>query len=111
MSGGPRGPQLSWLTAVRCYLVAVSLGNLLWETAQLPLYTLWRTGTPATIAVAVLHCTAGDVLIAISALLMALVICGAPGWPCAGFVRVTVAAVVLGIGYTVYSEYINTVVG
>lgn len=101
---------MSWLAAIRRYLVAVLLGNLLWETAQLPLYTLWRTGTPSTITAAVLHCTAGDVLIASLTLVAALVVCGSSNWPCTGFTRVAMTAVALGVGYTIYSEYMNTVV-
>ena len=101
---------MSWLTAIRRYLVAASLGNLLWEAAQLPLYTLWRTGTPATIAAAVLHCTAGDILVAAVTLVAALVVCGSSTWPRPGFAPVALAATSLGIGYTIYSEYMNTVV-
>jgi hypothetical protein len=101
---------MSWLAAIRRYLVAVLLGNLLWEMAQLPLYTLWRSGTPATITAAVLHCTAGDILIAIITLMTALVVCGSSDWPRAGFARVALAAITLGVGYTIYSEYVNTVV-
>lgn len=33
--------------------------NLLWEIAQLPLYTIYEEGEPAAIAFAVAHCTAG----------------------------------------------------
>lgn len=101
---------MNWLAAIRRYLVAVLLGNLLWETAQLPLYSIWRAGTPATITAAVLHCTAGDVLIAAVTLVAALVVCGSSNWPCAGFLRVALTAVALGVGYTIYSEYMNTVV-
>jgi hypothetical protein len=98
-----------WLTAIRRYLVAVAIGNLLWETAQLPLYTLWRTGTPAAIAGAVLHCTLGDIVIALIALMAALVLVGAPAWPDAKFASVMVAVVIGAAGYTIYSEYVNTV--
>jgi RsiW-degrading membrane proteinase PrsW (M82 family) len=36
----------------------------LWEMAQLPLYALWHEATALRIAVYVLHCLIGDVLIA-----------------------------------------------
>ena len=58
-----------WLAAVRRYLAAAAFGNLAWEFAQTPLYTLWRTGLAGEIAFAVLHCTAGDVVIAGATLL------------------------------------------
>ena len=39
-----------------------AIGHLFWA-AQLPLYTLWSTGTPRAIGFALIHCTGGDVLI------------------------------------------------
>lgn len=37
--------------AVGIYLVVITAGNLAWESLQLPLYTLWRTGTPGEMKV------------------------------------------------------------
>ena len=51
-----------WLTALRRYIVVIGLGNLVWEFAQLPLYTIWHTGSPGEILFAVLHCTGGDIV-------------------------------------------------
>jgi hypothetical protein len=98
----------AWLPALRAYL-ALSAGlHLVWEIVQLPLYTLWRTGTPGEIAFAVAHCTAGDVMIASLALLAALALLGSADWPAAGLARVLAAAVAVGIAYTIYSEWVNT---
>jgi len=44
--------------------------NLLWEIVQLPLYTIWETGSFNTKTYAVLHCTSGDVLIGIVTFLL-----------------------------------------
>jgi len=104
--GHPAG-TLGWLAAVRRYLAAVTLGNLAWETAQMPLYTLWRTGSVREVAFAVLHCTGGDVLIASAALTAALVLFGSPDWPRRGFMLVAVATTIFGLGYTVHSERLN----
>ena len=41
------------------YLTPAGAGHLLWEAAQLPLYTIWWTGTRREIRFAVIHCT-GD---------------------------------------------------
>ncbi|MFD1381691.1 hypothetical protein [Fodinicurvata halophila] len=60
--------QITWLNVLRRYLVFMAVGNLIWEFAHMPLYTLWMTGTPREIVFAALHCTAGDILIALSAL-------------------------------------------
>ena len=48
--------------------------NLVWETAQLPLYTLWTEASAGTIAFAVAHCTAGDIAIGAAALIMVLIL-------------------------------------
>ncbi len=46
-----------WLSSMRFYLLAVTLFNGVWEVVQLPLYTLWNTGSAGEIIFAVLHCT------------------------------------------------------
>ena len=100
----------SRLAAIRRYLVAVAAGNLIWETAQLPLYTLWRTDAARSITSAVLHCTAGDFMIATVALVVALATVGDARWPRERWVAVAVAVVVIGVSYTIWSEYQNTAV-
>lgn len=47
------------------YLLIATVANLLWEVAQLPLYTIWQTATTGALAFAVAHCTAGDIIILI----------------------------------------------
>ncbi len=65
-------PGAGWLAALRSYLASTFALNLVWETAQLPLYTIWNEGTAGSRAFAVLHCTVGDVLIALAVLAGAL---------------------------------------
>ena len=101
-------PRRDTVLAVSRYLLAILAGNLLWESAQLPLYTIWRDGSPGEIAFAALHCTAGDFLIATSALFGALVLLGGRQWPQGRFPLVGVAAVAGGLAYTVFSEWLNT---
>lgn len=83
------------------------LANLAWETAQLPLYTIWGKGTAREKAFAVLHCTGGDVLIALAFLVGALVVVGDPAWPGRHFARVVALTVLGGLAYTVFSEWLN----
>ncbi|MBI3453208.1 MAG: DUF924 domain-containing protein, partial [Rhodospirillales bacterium] len=111
-TGGPTTTAIDagWLGLIRRYLLFIVLINLVWEVAQLPLYTLWTTGTPGQIAFAVLHCTAGDVLIAVASLVVALIVAGRGGWPAQDYRRVAVLAVALGIGFTAYSEWYNTTI-
>src|SRR3546814_893673 len=74
-----------WLAAVRRYLAVIAVGNLLWEFAQLPLYTIWYEGSLEEILFAVVHCTCGNVLITTLTLLGHPPIAAAPPWPTARF--------------------------
>jgi len=106
--GGPAG--WSWLAAIRRYLVMSAVGHLLWEMAQLPLYTIWYDAAPQTLLFAVLHCLAGDMIIAAVALMAALAVLGSPRWPTERSLPVGAAVVGLGVAYVIHSEYLNTVV-
>ena len=61
-------------------------------------------------AFAVVHCTLGDLLIAISTLMLAPIMAGDHTWPRGRFRPVAILTVVLGVGYTVFSEWLNVVV-
>jgi hypothetical protein len=100
-------PSDDGLSAFRRYLAVIALGNLTWEFAHMPLYTLWRTGTAGDIVFAAVHCTGGDMLIATVSLVLALLISGCPAWPRERFWSVAATAVILGLGYTVFSEWLN----
>ena len=91
------------------YLPVIAVLNLLWEIAQLPLYTLWTKETPAYIAYSVLHCTVGDVLIALGAVLIALIATRAGSLREWRWTRIGIFAVLSGLAYTVFSEWMNTV--
>ena len=94
-----------WLRRLRIYFAVVALGNLAWETLQLPLYTIWTTGTLGQQAFAVVHCTGGDMLIALAALAFALILVGERGfWPVAAL------AIAFGLAYTGFSEWLNVYV-
>jgi suppressor for copper-sensitivity B len=95
--------------AVVRYLGAIAVGNLVWEVFQLPLFTLWRTASPAYLAFAALHCWAGDLLIASATLGLGIMVAGRP-WPSRGCARVATVTILLGVGYTVFSEWLNVAV-
>ena len=97
------GPLRSWI-ALSIGLAAI--GHLAWEAAQLPLYTLWRTGTPREIAFALFHCTAGDVLITTATFAVAAALARHFRRPPFGW-RMVFTAIVLGGGYTIFSEWLN----
>jgi hypothetical protein len=102
--------QPEWLPALGTYLGVIGGLNLVWEVLQLPFYTIWTTGTLAEQAFAVVHCTGGDLLIASSALVAALLIRRARGWPREHVGQVAVLAVAIGIAYTAFSEWLNVYV-
>jgi hypothetical protein len=92
----------------RGYLPWLALMNFAWETVQLPLYTIWAEGTRAEIAFAVFHCTLGDLLIGAAALALSLMLLRATAPADWRWGAVSTLLVILGAGYTVFSEWINT---
>lgn len=100
--------RAAWLSVLRRYIGFVAVANLMWEMAQLSLYTIWFEETFSKIAFAVIHCTGGDVLISSSALLGALVVAGDGRWPNARYWTVATTAVFAGLAYTIFSEWLNT---
>ena len=96
-----------WLRALRLYLGVSLVAHLGWEIPQLPLYTLWSTGTLRQQAFAVVHCTLGDAMIAGLSLLLALALFARATWPRVSVARVYWASFAFGVGYTIYSEWLN----
>ncbi|OGA16539.1 MAG: hypothetical protein A3I63_11680 [Betaproteobacteria bacterium RIFCSPLOWO2_02_FULL_66_14] len=84
--------------------------NLAWEMAQLPLYTLWREAPAAWIAYAVLHCTAGDVVIGGAVLLAGLIATRASAPAQWRWGLIAPLAALAATGYTAFSESLNTAV-
>ena len=98
------------LLIIRRYIVYSAVGHLIWEMAHIPLYTIWVEGTWGEIVFAVVHCTGGDLLIAMSTLLLALFLVGGHAWPSERAGRVLLLAVALGVSYTIFSEWLNIVI-
>jgi len=98
----------NWLSGMRRYLAVIAAGNLAWEIAQMPLYTLWWTASAREIGIAVIHCTGGDLLLAVSALIASLLLFGSADWPRSRFLWVGGMAIALGFSYTIGSEHLNT---
>lgn len=98
-----------WLMTIRRYLAALLVLNLSWETAHLPLFTIWREGSGRDLLWAVLHCTGGDLLIGTASLILSLILLGDAEWPRTRSVywRVAAAAIAFGIAYTIFSEWLN----
>jgi hypothetical protein len=100
----------AWTLIAFRYLPWFALLSLAWEAAHVRLYTLWNEAERAYIAFSVLHCTVGDVMIGAGALLLALVL-GREGFLAEWrWRRIAVLTVLLGAGYTVFSEWMNLTV-
>jgi hypothetical protein len=96
---------LRWIAAR--YLPWMLVLNLAWEAAHVRLYTLWQEAEAAYIAFSVSHCTLGDVVIGLAALMVALMLVRASSiahWPWATVATITSLA---GIAYTIFSEWMN----
>lgn len=95
------------LRVLRRYLGFVLPANLVWEFAQLPLYTIWETGSLGDLGFAALHCTVGDIVIAAGSLALALILAAPRAWPRSGYGRFAALTVAFGLAYTIFSEWFN----
>lgn len=98
----------AWLPFIRRYVIFIAVANLIWEFAQLPLFTIWDDGTTGEIIFAVVHCTGGDLLISGATLLLVLMAAGTSNWPHERFLLVASLTIVGGLAYTIFSEWLNT---
>ena len=105
--GGEQGSH--WLQSTRTFLAMSAVGHLMWEILQLPLYVIWTTETGREITFAIIHCVVGDLIVATLSLVAALLLFGSPAWPSQWLMPTMVATLVMGMGYAVYSEWVNTV--
>ncbi len=81
--------------------------HLLWETAQLPLYTIWLDPDTGHIAFAVFHCLLGDILIGAFTYGATALVLGDFRWGLTMPWRGAAIAVGLGVAYTAWSEWHN----
>jgi hypothetical protein len=89
------------------YGLFMTVSNLAWESTHLPLYTLWAKSEISYLVFVVVHCTAGDLMIAFATLGIALLLVGDFRCPAIRFNRVLGLTLSLGIAYTLYSEWLN----
>ena len=83
--------------------------NLAWELAHSPLYEDHTAGL-IYVAWTRLHCTIGDVIILLATFWATAAVFRSWRWPATHGGRGTVLFVTLGILYTMWSEWFNTVV-
>lgn len=81
--------------------------NLAWEIAQIRFYTIWTEEDRLSVAWALLHCSLGDVLIALTMFALAGLVLRRADWPethpwAGGAIAVSGA-----LAYTAWSEWYN----
>lgn len=97
----------AWRLIALGYLPWLAGLNLAWEAAHVRLYTLWTEAEPAYVAVAVGHCTLGDVLIGAISLLLALIAGRERALASWRWRRIAIATALAGVAYTLFSEWMN----
>lgn len=105
--------EQSWvsLVAIRRYMLATFVGNLLWETAQLPFYRIWyHAGAVRLVSIVIMGVT-GDIAIAGTVLILALCLYGADRWPERNFLPVACLVMMFGVLYTLVSEAVHVRLG
>jgi hypothetical protein len=81
--------------------------NLVWEFAHVRLYTIWREADGPGIAWAVLHCSLGDVVIALTMFALAGIALRCVDWPRSNPWTGGGIFIVGAIAFTVWSEWHN----
>ncbi len=84
--------------------------HFFWEVAHLPLYILWDDLDRWRVTRYVLHCLAGDVLIAGATYLLAAIVFRSFDWPVRFPWRAGAFAIVVGLIFTAASEWSNVYV-
>ncbi len=92
------------------WAVLAFLVHGLWEVAQLPLYTLWDDPDRWRIGRYVLHCLAGDVLIAATTYLLTAIVFRDFNWPARRPWPAGAVLVAFGLAFTAASEWYNVYV-
>lgn len=101
-----------WRRHPEARLLALALPlEAAWETAQLPLYTLWYRADWNYILYSLAHCTAGDLLILLVAYELVAVLVRSRYWFSGSVCLTGGLFTFLGAAYTVYSETANTGIG
>ena len=81
--------------------------NLVWEIAHVRLYTLWDAADRMTIAWSVLHCSLGDVVIALTLFALAGFALRQKDWPVFKPIAGGTIVVIGALAFTVWSEWFN----
>lgn len=98
-----------WYALPETQLMVLALPlHLLWEIAQFPLFTVWHEGDWGYILYGLVHCTLGDLLITLSVFWLVALFNRSRYWVTKATLSDIVLFTLIGLGYTIYSEIVNT---
>lgn len=107
MTAIPKTSNTSLVMRIGLWSVIAFVINLIWEAGHVRLYTLWATADGVQIITSVLHCSLGDVLIAIGIHSLAALLLQNAHWPLTKPLPGTVIAVFGATAFTSLSEWYN----
>jgi len=81
--------------------------NLIWEIAQVRLYTIWAAADGKTVAWSLFHCSVGDVMIALTMFALAGMVLRRTDWPVSRPWTGGAMVVIGTMAYTAWSEWHN----
>ena len=81
--------------------------HLTWEIAHVRLYTIWAAADGTEVAWALLHCTLGDVVIALAMFALAGIVLWRVDWPASRPWAGGAIVVIGAMAFTVWSEWYN----
>ena len=81
--------------------------NLTWEIAHVRLYTIWAAADGMSVAWALLHCSLGDVVIALAMFALAGIVLWRADWPASRPWTGGVIVVIGAMAFTAWSEWYN----
>ncbi len=81
--------------------------NLAWEIAQVRLYTIWAEADGLSVAWALLHCSLGDVAIALALFALVGMVLRCVDWPVPRPWAGGTIAVIGALAFTAWSEWYN----
>lgn len=81
--------------------------SLAWEFGHARLYTIWTDAPIPELAFSIFHCSAGDLMIALASLAIALTMLQAGPLRTWRIAQIAGVSAVLGTTYTIFSEWMN----
>ena len=96
-----------FLIAAAIWALIALLLNLPWEIAQCPFYHVAPSVRGARLAYCVFHCTTGDAIIATTIFLLTGLAPSARDWPSTRLRSEAAIVLLMGVGYTAFSEWRN----